>query len=364
MKDRTLFVGMDVHKETISVSVLESRGHEARPTVTIANRPSTVRQVFEKLRKEGEVHAAYEAGCCGYVLHRDLTQLGVDCQVIAPSLIPVRPGDRVKTDRRDAEKLARLLRAGELTAIRVPTPAEESLRDLVRCREDAREDGRRDKHRVLKFLLRHGRIYDQGRHWTEAHWRWLRAQRFEQPMTHGVFLDYVARLDSTLSRVKQLDARIAEAAEQPAYKPRVARLRCLRGVDTLIAVTLVAEICDFNRFEHAQQFMAFVGLVPSERSSGGSTRRGSITKAGNGHVRKLLVEAAWAQRHPPRRSPTMKARWRGQPEPVVAHAYKAQERLHRRFLRLTSRGKPSQVAIIAVARELCGFVWAIARTAA
>lgn len=190
MKDRTLFVGMDVHKETISVSVLESRGHEARPTVTIANRPSTVRQVFEKLRKEGEVHAAYEAGCRGYVLHRDLTQLGVDCQVIAPSLIPVRPGDRVKTDRRDAEKLARLLRAGELTAIRVPTPAEESLRDLVRCREDAREDGRRDKHRVLKFLLRHGRIYDQGRHWTEAHWRWLRAQRFEQPMTHGVFLDY------------------------------------------------------------------------------------------------------------------------------------------------------------------------------
>jgi len=364
MKNTTLFVGLDVHKDSISVAVFEDTAREPRFTNTIRNELGAVRQLFGRLKKDGEVYAAYEAGSCGFVVHRWLKAMGIDCEVIAPSLIPVRTGDRVKTDRRDAEKLARLLRAGELTAIRVPTEDEEVLRDLVRCREDAREDSRRDKHRLMKFLLRHGHVYDQGRHWTEVHWRWLRAQRLEQPKAQDVFLDYLARLEGTLSHVKLLDARIARAAEEPAYQPRIARLRCLRGVDTLIAVTLVAEICDFNRFEHPRQLMAFVGLVPSEHSSGGSRRTGGITKAGNGHVRKMLVEASWQYRHPPRKSPTIKARWRGQPEDVVAHAYKAQDRLHRRFFRLTSRGKPSQVAVIAVARELCGFIWAVARTAA
>jgi transposase len=266
--------------------------------------------------------------------------MGIACDVVAPGLIPVRVGDRVKTDRRDAEKLARLFRAGELTSIRVPTEAEEALRDLIRCREDAREDVLRQRHHVLKFLLRHGRVFQT------------------------VFAEYLATLEKTLARVKVLDQEIAKQAEKEPYAALVGRLRCLRGIDTLSAMALIAEICDFARFEHPRALMAYLGLVPSEHSSGGKQRRGSITKTGNSHARRIFVEAAWHYRHGAARSATMKARWKGQPQAVVDHAYKAQERLHRRFFRLTSRGKPSQVAIVAVARELCGFVWAVARAAA
>jgi len=361
MKDTALIVGMDVHKESISIAVLEGeRGSGARPTVTVPNEPVKLRRFFGRLKKEGVVRACYEAGSCGYEVQRLLASIGISCDVVAPSLIPVRAGDRVKTDRRDAEKLARLFRAGELTSIRVPTEAEEALRDLVRCREDAREDALRERHRLLKFLLRHGHIFTESKHWTVAHWEWLRRQRFEQPIAQTVFLEYLARLESTIARIKTLDQELAAAAECEPYKEKVAHLRCLRGIDTLTALSLVAEICDFRRFEHPNELMAFLGLVPSEHSSGGKQRRGSITKTGNGHARRLMVEAAWHYRHPPRRSPTMRARWKDQPAKIVDHAFKAQERLHRRFFRLTSRGKPSQVAAVAVARELCGFVWAIA----
>jgi transposase len=197
-----------------------------------------------------------------------------------------------------------------------------------------------------------------------AHWVWLRAQRFEEPLAQIVFTEYVATLEKTLARVTTLDQEISRQAEKAPYKAIVGRLRCLRGIDTLSAMALIAEICDFARFEHPRELMAYLGLVPSERSSGGKQRRGSITKTGNGHARRIFVEAAWHYRHAPARSATMKARWSGQSRTVVDHAYKAQERLHRRFFRLTSRGKPSQVAIVAVARELCGFVWAVARAAA
>jgi transposase len=364
MKPTTLWVGLDVHKESISVAVFEDARTQGRPVVTIANEPTQIRKVFSRLKKEGEVRACYEAGSCGYEVYRQLAAMGIACDVVAPGLIPVRVGDRVKTDRRDAEKLARLFRAGELTSIRVPTEAEEALRDLIRCREDAREDVLRQRHHVLKFLLRHGRVFHDTKHWTLAHWVWLRAQRFEQPLAQTVFAEYLATLEKTLARVKVLDQEIAKQAEKEPYAALVGRLRCLRGIDTLSAMALIAEICDFARFEHPRALMAYLGLVPSEHSSGGKQRRGSITKTGNSHARRIFVEAAWHYRHGAARSATMKARWKGQPQAVVDHAYKAQERLHRRFFRLTSRGKPSQVAIVAVARELCGFVWAVARAAA
>lgn len=358
---RILHVGMDVHKESISVAVLEGDRRDGRPTVTVPNDAKQLRRLFGRLKKEGEVRACYEAGSCGYEVHRLLASMGISCDVIAPSLIPVRVGNRIKTDRRDAEKLAGLFRAGQLTSIRVPTEAEEALRDLVRCREDMREDVLRERHRLLKFLLRHGRVFHDGRHWTLAHWAWLRRQRFDDPAAQTVFVEYLGRLESTLDRTKALDQELARAADREPYKTPVARLRCLRGIDTVSAISLVAEICDFARFKHPRELMAFLGLVPSEHTSANKQRRGSITKTGNGHARRILVEAAWHYRHQPRRSTTIQARWRGQPKAVVDHAWKAQERLHRRHFRLTSRGKPSQVATVAVARELCGFVWAIAR---
>jgi transposase len=355
---------LDVHKESICVAVFEGTRSEGRPVITIANEPAQIRRLFSRLDREGDVRACYEAGSCGYEVYRQLAAMRVACDVVAPGLIPVRVGDRVKTDRRDAEKLARLFRAGELTSIRVPTEAEEALRDLMRCRDDAREDMLRHRHHVLKFLLRHGRVFHDTKHWTKAHWVWLRAQTFDQPLAQVVFIEYLATLEKTLARIVVLDQEIAKQAVKEPYAAMVGRLRCLRGIDTLSAMALIAEICDFKRFEHPRELMAYLGLVPSERSSGGKQRRGGITKTGNSHARRVFVEAAWHYRHLPARSATIKARWKDQPPSVVDHAYKAQERLHRRYFRLTSRGKPSQVAIVAVARELCAFAWAVARAAA
>jgi transposase len=361
MKSTTLFVGMDVHKDSVSIAVVGEQ-QPLRVTVTLPNEPGRLRQHFGRLRKEGELRACYEAGSCGYEIQRLLASMGIACEVVAPGLIPVRTGDRVKTDRRDAEKLARLHRAGELTSIRVPSQAEEALRDLCRCREDVREDVIRERHRLLKFLLRHGRVFTDGKHWTLAHWQWLRSQRFDEPAAQTTLLEYRARLEASLARLVVMDQELAALAEREPYKTPVARLRCLRGIDTLSAIVLVAEICDFKRFSHPRELMAFLGLVPREHSSGGKQRRGSITKAGNSHARRILVEASWHYRHPPRRSAAIRARWKDQPDGVIAHAYKAQERLHRRFFRLTSRGKPAPVATVAVARELCGFIWAIANS--
>jgi len=361
MKPTTIYVGMDVHKESILLGELRGRRRSVEPIVQMPHDLTRLRRRFGRLKAEGHrILACYEAGSCGFEIHRMLREMDIECQVVAPSLIPVRAGDRVKTDRRDAEKLARLLRAGELTAIRVPTEEEEALRDLVRAREDLREDVTRERHRLLKFLLRHGRRYSEGSHWTLRHWAWIRRQHFDEPHAQTVAEEYTERLELTLERRRVIDQAIDEAARHPAVRDLVGRLRCLRGIDTLSAVALVAEIVDFRRFASAAEFMAYVGLVPSERSSGGQRRRGGITKTGNSHVRRLLIEAAWHYRHPPRRSATMRARWEGQPPEVVAHAWKAQQRLHRRFARFVHRGMRSQVAVTAVARELAGFVWAVA----
>lgn len=285
--------------------------------------------------------------------------MGIPCEVVAPALIPRKPGERIETDRRDARKLVRLYRAGELTPIRVPTPEEEAVRDLVRAREDVRRDLTAARHRLSKFLLRHGRLFSQGKKWTQRFGRWLRTQTFDRPAERVTFEHYVLQVLHLGERPEALEQEIAAVAQTEPYRPAVRRLACLRGISTLSAMTLLAEIQDFRRFAHPRQLMAFVGLVPSEHSSGPKQRRGSITKTGNGHARRILVEAAWAYRHPPALGPRTRRLLADQPPEVLVQVRKAHLRLHKRYARLVGRGKRAQVAVTAVARELCGFVWAL-----
>ena len=278
--------------------------------------------------------------------------------MIAPALTPRRPGQRIKTDRRDAAKLVRLFRAGELTPIHVPDEAEEAVRDLLRCRDDVREDVLRWRHRLLKFLVRHGRVYRTGTHWSQRHWTWIRAQRFDLPALQRTFDATLFAVEQALARLAELDQEIEALAEHAPYREPVGWLRCFRGIDTLSAMILLAEIVDFQRFRTPRELMAYLGLVPSEYSSGDTQRRGRITKAGNTHVRRILVEAAWHYRHRPRLGRAMAARIQGQPRDVVAQAWHAQQRLHRRYRHLVGHGKRAPIAVIAVARELVGFLWA------
>jgi len=360
MKKRitTIWIGLDVHKDTIAVCWLRGDSRQEE-TCQIPNEPRAIRKLVRRLGAEGDLRVCYEAGPCGYPVRRQLESLGIACDVVAPSLIPRRPGDRVKTDRRDARKLARLYRAGELTPIHIPTEAEEAVRDLVRCREDLGEDVARQRHRLGKFLLRHGRIWRDGRAWTLRHWAWLRAQRFDDPAAQRTFDEYLAQLDFGLDRLRAFDRELEAVAEQAPWQPLVARLRCLRGIDTLSALTLLAEIQDFRRFRSPRELMSFVGLVPSVHASGGTERRGGITKNGNAHVRRILVEAAWHYRHRPTEAGRLRARAQTQPEAIRAEALKAQHRLHRRYWRLVGRGKLPPIAVVAVARELCDFIWAL-----
>jgi transposase len=359
MDQDIIVVALDMHKGSVEVAILPPTA--ARPTerATIVNQPHSLERLYRRVTRDGQkVVFVYEAGPCGYEAHRQITKLGGRCAVIAPSLTPVRPGDRVKTDRRDAEKLARLYRAGELTEIRVPTRLEEAARDLVRIREDAVEDRLRARHRLSKFLLRQGRVYE-GKAWTLTHRAWLRTQRFDWPPLQQTLEGYLRALDDVEARLEGLDRQVLELAQSDPYRTAVQYLRCLKGLDTLGATTLAVETMDFRRFETAPAYMDLTGLVSSEHSSGPRERRGNITKTGNTHLRRILVEAAWSYRRRNTTSPELMARRRECPPEVVRIARRAQDRLHRKFWRLVSRGKLSQVAAVAVARELAGFVWAI-----
>jgi transposase len=311
------------------------------------------------LRRWPRVRCCYEAGPTGFGLYRHLVARGIDCQVVAPGLVPQRPGDRVKTDSRDARKLARLFQGRLLEPIHVPSPELEAARDLVRAREDARLDRMRDRHRLSKFCLRHGRLLPTSG-WTVIRRKWLSEQQFEHAAEQITFDTYLHAVDLVDARIEALERAIAETAGQGPWSELVARLRCLRGVDTLTALGIVAEIGDFDRFQSAHEFMAFVGLVPSEHSSGEHRRQGSITKVGNAHVRRLLVETAWHARRRPKVGYELARRQRGQDAIVLERAWRCQERLYRRWLRMAGRGKPSQKIAVACARELAGFVWAIA----
>lgn len=357
------FVGLDVHKETIAVSVAESDGGEVRYMGEIPNTPDAVVKLVKRLRKEGaKLSFCYEAGPCGYGLHRQLLDLGQDCQVVAPSLIPRKPGDRVKTDRRDSLNLARLHRAGELTAVWVPDGAQEALRDLTRAREDMKHLQRQAKQRLLGFLLRHGKRFEGKDNWTQAHFRWMEEVKFEQPVQQIVFQEYVDSVQAMTRRVAALDEQMESAAAASVFWPVIEGLMALRGVKLITATTIVAEIGDLRRFANAPQLMAYLGVVPSEYSSGESKVRGSITKTGNGHVRRVLVEAAWQYRYPARKTAVLQRRAERASEQVQEIAWKAQKRLCARYRLLEARGKLKVQVCIAVARELAGFIWAIGQT--
>jgi len=326
------------------------------------NTTEQIEKMVKRFEGRGPLSFCYEAGPCGYEVYRQLTRLGQDCAVIAPSLTPRRPGDRVKTDRRDAEKLARYFRAGELSVVRVPSVEEEAARDLVRVREDALEDYQRARHRLTKFLLRQGRVYQSGKLWTKGHRRWLGGQRFESRALDQTYQAYARMLEEAQERLKVLETQVLALAEEPAYQSLVRSLCCMKGIAPLTALTLVVETQDFQRFGRAASYMGFTGLVSSEYSSGEKQWRGSITKTGNARLRRVLVEAAWHARHGVKvTGEPLRRRRKGCPETIVRLARRAEERLHGRYWHLVNRGKRPQIAAVACARELAGFVWAMAR---
>lgn len=360
MNDFSKYVGLDVHKESIAVSVADAHGGEVRWLGEVANTPEDVVKLVRRLKKDGAtLSLCYEAGPCGYGLHRQLLELGQDCQVVAPSLIPKKPGDRVKTDRRDSLTLARLHRAGELTSVWVPDEAQEALRDLTRAREDMKHLQRQVKQRLLAFLLRHGRSYPGKKRWSQAHYRWLETLKFDQPVQQIVFQEYLDTVQVMTRRVDALDDQIESAGPASAFGTVIEGLMALRGVDRLTATTIVAEVGDLRRFADAPQLMKYLGVVPSEHSSGSTQKRGGITKTGNGHVRRVLVEAAWTYRHPARKSPLLQRRAERTTEAVQAIAWAAQKRLCERYRLFAARGKKQVQVCTAIARELTGFIWAI-----
>lgn len=359
MGERSTHVALDAHKKFLQVAML-GPGSEMPIEWQVVHEDAAVRRMAKRILREatGKVRVCYEAGPCGYALQRTLVELGLDCVVIAPSLIPVKPGDRIKTDRRDARKLAELFRAGLLTEVHPPTMGEEAFRDLCRCREDAKEDLLRARHRLGKMLLRRGIVWREGKNWTHHHRTWLRSLSFDHPADKLVFEDYLLAIEHLEERIKGLESAIAAAAEQDPYREPVAALRCFQGVDTVTAVTLVAELHDFKRFQSPRELMGYLGLVPSEDSSSERRRLGSITKAGNSHARRVLVESAWHYRHPPRVGQALRKRREGQSGHVIAVADKAAQRLHRKFGKLQAKGKAMGKVVVAVARELVGFLWA------
>lgn len=361
MKHSTKFCGLDVHAETISLAVAEG-DTEPRWVATVPNRPDSVRSLVKKLGGPANLRVCYEAGPCGYVLYWQLTSLGVHCEVVAPTLVPVKAGDRVKTDRRDAKKLAGLYRAGELTAVWVPDAAHEALRDLVRAREAAKKDELRARHRLGKFMLRQGRYVPEGvRSWTQPHMQWLATARFEHRAQEATFLDYLHEVEHAGERIVRLEKAIDEAVEAAPVEIRavIAALQALRGIATVTSATIVAEVGKLSRFEKASMLMSYSGTVPSERSSGGTVRRGAITKTGNAHLRRVLGQAAWSYRHRPGLSAGLKKRQEGLSEEVKEIAWKAQHRLNGRYRHLTERGKDGRKVVTALSRELLGFIWSI-----
>ena len=357
----TTYVGLDTSKSSIQVAML-TPGSEKATEWEIVNEPRAVRRLAKRLKREatGELRVCYEAGPCGYALQRQLRELGVECIVVAPSLIPVKPGERIKTNRRDAVKLAVMMRAAALTEVHPPSLEAESVRDLCRCRDDLRQDSMRARHRLLKMLLRRGMVYP-GKAWTDAHRRWLRGVRFEHAAARAAFDDYLRAIEHLEERLETIEQAIQVASRTEPYLEPVGWLRCFRGIDTVTAMSVVAELHDFGRFQSARELMSYLGLVPSENSTGDRHRRGPITRTGNKHARRLLIEASWHYRHKPAVGAKLRKRREGQPGWVIAIADRAQGRLHRRYWRLVTHGKSHNKAVTAVARELSGFLWAALR---
>lgn len=361
MATSNLFLGLDVHKDSVTAAVFVDHAPEPEWVDRLPNDLHKLRRYFQRLGRRGTLHACYEASGAGYVLQRNMTSWGYRCDLAAPSLIPTRPGDRRKHDKRDAIQLGRLYRSGELTLIHVPTEAEEQVRDLVRCRGTFQREILKSRHYILKFLRRRGFVFRGGTNWTQRHFVWIHQLLRPGVLSHEdrlVLSEYLALLEYKLSRRDELDRQVELIALEPRYLPLVERLRCFRGIDTHGAMVLATEVGDFRRFQSPRQLMAYFGLVPSEHSSGERRRQGAITKAGNARCRHVLVQAAWSYRHRPSQSAALTQRQQGQDPAVIAHAWKAQHRLHKLFYRVHHR-RPHQVAVVATARELVGFLWAV-----
>jgi len=362
MKEMIRFIGLDVHKDFISVAIADDDRGEVTSHGEIANTSAAVSKLAKKLSRNGcDLCFVYEAGCFGFVLYRQLTKMGHSCVVAAPSLIPRKPGDRVKTDTRDALKLARLLRSGDIECCHVPGESDEAMRDLVRAREDAVCAYRVSRQRLNGFLLRHGKVYAGKSRWSTAHMRWILDIKLPHDAQQIVMEEYRRRVEHDSNCVDALTAQIRRLNETWRWAPVVDALQALRGVCLITAVTVVAEMGDLRRFAHPKQLMAAIGLVPSEYSSGGKRHQGPITKTGNGHVRRILVESGWNYRFPARLTRHIERRQRGLDKEVIDISWQAQTRLCARYSQLNMRGKNTKLITTAVARELCGFIWDIAQ---
>lgn len=354
----TTIIAFDQHAATTVAAVLLP-GERTPALHSLSSDLPTIQRFVARVQRQAPVRCCYEAGPCGFELQRALTAKRIACDIIAPALIPRRAGDRIKTDRRDAGQLAVLYRAEALTAIHIPTEQEEAARDLLRCREDIRAEVLRARHRLSKFLLRHGRRFTETKKaWSKRHDVWLRAQTWLLPALDQTHRAYLRAVDEAIARLRAVETDLRALLTLEPLRPRVERLRCFRGIDDLTALIIAAELGDPRRFATAPATMAFVGLVPSEHSSGTKRAQGGITKTGNAHLRRVLVEAAWHYRHHPFVGDALRRRQAGAAAPVIAQAWAAQQRLHRRYQRLAARGKPKQHVVTAVARELTGFVWA------
>ncbi len=357
---KVVYIGLDVHKDSIAIAVAQEDREAAREFKTIACDYMRVLKAVRLLTPEGgKAVVCYEAGPTGYGLHRRLHKAGIDCRVVAPSLVPTRAGNRIKTDRRDAVRLAHYLRSGDLTEVYVPQEADEALRDLERARDDAKRAERTARHQLGKFLLRYERRWEGKTNWTVRHMEWIRRLKFKHEAQQCVLADYLKAVEDAGERVKHLTNQIKQQVETSALAPLITALQSFRGIALVSATVIAAEVGDLRRFATAGQFMSYVGLVPSEHSSGERRRQGAITRAGNGHLRRILVEAAWHYRYRPGISRELRRRNQPVAEGVRRISWAAQRRLHERLYHLIYKGKNKKTAVIAVARELAGFVWAV-----